>query len=87
MPLMQVNLVYLMRNNFSRFEDVEYERRLNFGTDFIESLNQTDGEDFDKEKVVAKEKQAKALTKIYQAITIYMKKLRELQNIQREYIR
>ena len=84
---MQVNLLYLIRNNFSRFEDVEYERRLNFGTDFIESLNQTDGDDFDKVKVVAKEKQAKALTKIYQAITIYMKKLRELQNIQREYIR
>ena len=66
---------------------MEYERQLNFGTDFIKSLNQTDGDDFDKEKVVAKEKQAKALTKIYQAITIYMKKLRELQNIQREYIR
>ena len=66
---------------------MEYERRLNFGTDFIKSLNQTDINDFGKVKEVAKEKQAKALTKIYQAITIYMKKLRELQNIQREYIR
>ena len=66
---------------------MEYERPLNFGKDFIKSLNQTDVDDFGKVKEVAKEKQAKALTKIYQAITIYMKKLRELQNIQREYIR
>ena len=84
---LQVILVYLTRNNFFRFEDVEFERRLNFGADFINSLNQTEVDDFGKVKEIAKEKQAKALTKIYQAITIYMKKLRELQNIQREYIR
>ena len=66
---------------------MEFERRLNFGADFINSLNQTEVDDFGKVKEIAKEKQSKALTKIYQAITIYMKKLRELQNIQREYIR
>ena len=73
--------------DFFSFEDVEDEKQLNFGKSYIKSFNHTEIDDFGLVKETAKEKQAKALIKIYQAITAYMKELRDLQKVQRDYIR
>ena len=52
---------------------------MNFGKSYIKSFNHSEIDDLGLVKETAKEKQAKALIKIYQAITTYMKELRDLQ--------